>query len=148
MTWRSPYVDDSFRCPRTGRSPAHVRASIVQGMLTMRQAPDSHRAAMTHGLQCQFSLLFSMGRPCRTCHARLLSGLKHVAEFLHHEFKRSDVAGGLNNGHERFHAEFCAGVIRIGFTHEGRVGLADGRRDGLGRHLAVDHGFVDGLDDL
>ena len=53
------------------------------------------------------------------------------SEFLRHEFERSGVAGGLNNGHERFHAELCAGVKRIGFPEQGRVGLADGDSNGF-----------------
>ena len=73
---------------------------------------------------------------------------KPVAEFPHHHIERGGVARGFDDGHERLHAEFRAGVKRVGFPEQGRVGLADGRRDGLGRHLAVDHGFVDGLDDL
>lgn len=73
---------------------------------------------------------------------------KPVAEFPHHHIERGGVARGFDDVHERLDAELCAGVKRVGFPEQGRVGLADGRRDGLGRHLAVDHGFVDGLDDL
>lgn len=83
------------------------------------------------------------------CHARLLfRRQKLVAEFPRHEFERSGVAGGLNDAHERFYAEFRAGVAGIGFPEQGRVFFVHGLGDVLGGHLASRHDFVDGLDDF
>ena len=71
-----------------------------------------------------------------------------AAEFPGHDFEGAKVARALHDVHEGIHAELGKAIMRVQFAHERGVGLADGRRDGLGRHLAVDHGFVDGLDDL
>ena len=73
---------------------------------------------------------------------------KPVAEFPHHHVERGGVARGFDDGHERLDAELCAGVKRIGFPEQGRVGLADGDSNGFCGHLALRHEFVDGLDDF
>ena len=73
---------------------------------------------------------------------------KPVAEFPHHHVERGGVARSIDDGHERLDAELCAGVKRVGFPEQGRVGLADGDSNGFCGHLALRHEFVDGLDDF
>ena len=73
---------------------------------------------------------------------------KPVAEFPHHHVERGGVARGFDDVHERLDAELCAGVKRVGFPEQGRVGLADGDSNRFCGHLALRHEFVDGLDDF